>query len=166
MSIRLRFWLFYISLTTLRIEIICLNRLWGVFLPLMCVYQEQAMLQRPPNSLLYNNCSPGKAKHVCSYHRATWCFIFFPHCALWLWLSRVSRLFHLLFVSGYVWCVRLFCFFVTSAFDRRISPWGSIKCIVSFHLISSHHLSYGLLQENIKNINVGCRWVCPQVANI
>lgn len=60
-------------------------------------------------------------------------------------------------------CV-LFLVYVAPAFDRWIPPWGAIKCIVSFHLISSHHLSYGLVQGNINN--VGCRWVCLQVANI
>lgn len=58
----------------------------------------------------------------------------------------------------------LFLVYVARAFDRWIPPRGAIKCIVSFHLISSHHLSYGLVQGNINNVR--CRWVCLQVANI
>lgn len=71
-------------------------------------------------------------------------------------------------VSFFFFFIHLKCVpvlvFVATAFDWWIPPWGSIKCIVSFHLISSHHLSYGLLHENINNVR--CRWVCLQVANI
>ena len=50
-----------------------------------------------------------------------------------------------------------FFVFVASAFNRFISPLGSIKCIVSFHLISSLGLWPPAGQENVNNINVACR---------
>lgn len=156
----------------------------GTFLPLTAgqstVRDTSKSTSRTIIIIIPIHCRHSKAEKLifclrCSQYHWQISHVFVLHsfsllCTLIMIQSGFS--FGLLFVWLFLFLVwiRLMCVlpfaFVASAFDRWISPWGSIKCIVSFHLISSHHLRYGVLQENINNINVRWRWVCLQVANI